>query len=170
MEGAHHRSLDETVPADRLGGRVLVAVPLQIDVQSDAGHPAEQLQRLVERRKLGRHLAERVEGLLPHPPGSRAVADLEQVVRVREHERPVVQVEDVELDQVAAQLDAAPQGAQGVLGLERGGALVADPERAARQPASSRTPHDDDRAVVAEVAPDPAAALLERDRGELLGR
>jgi hypothetical protein len=42
-----------------------------------------------------------------------------------------VQVENVEFDHVAAQLDAALQGAQGVLGLERGGALVADPERAA---------------------------------------
>ena len=65
MEGAHHRSFDEAVPADRLRGRVLVAVPLQVDVQPDPGHPAEELERLVEGRQLGRDLAQRVEGLRP---------------------------------------------------------------------------------------------------------
>ena len=59
------------------------------------------------------------------------MADLEQVVGMREHERPVVQVEDIELDQVAPALHPPPERPQGVLGLERGGALVADPEEGA---------------------------------------
>ena len=95
---------------------------------------AEQLQRLVERRQLGRDLAQRGKALPADPAAGRTVADLQQVVRMGQHERPVVQLEDVELDQVAAELDRAGERAQRVLRLEGGSALVADAQRPGASP------------------------------------
>src|SRR5581483_12489013 len=71
------------------------------------------------------------------PPGG-AVADLEEIVRMGEDERPVVQVEHVELDEVAAELHRAPDRPQRVLRLQRGGALVADSKRSAVGPEPHR--------------------------------
>jgi hypothetical protein len=95
-------------------------------VDADAVRAREQVERVVERRQLRRDLAQRVKALRAHPPGRRAVADLQQVVRVREDERAVLQLEHVELDEVAAEVDRARERAQGVLRLERRRALVAD--------------------------------------------
>ena len=55
-----------------------------------------------------------------------AVAHLPEVVGVRKHERPVVEIEDVELDDVAAELNCPLERLERVLGSERGGAFVAD--------------------------------------------
>ena len=93
--------------------------------------PAEQLERLVQASAARARPRAARRGSVRAPARSRAVADLEQVVRVGDHERPVVQLEHVELDQVAAQLDRPDERAQRVLGLEGGGALVADAQRPA---------------------------------------
>src|SRR5689334_18574285 len=47
-----------------------------------------------------------------------------------EDERAVVEVEDVELDEVHAQLDCLPERSQRVLGRQRSAAAVADPQHA----------------------------------------
>ena len=49
---------------------------------------------------------------------------------MRQHERPVLQVEHVELDQVDAHLDRRAKRAQRVLGRERRRTAMADPEHA----------------------------------------
>ena len=54
------------------------------------------------------------------------------------HERAVGEVEHVELDQVDAELDGPPERPERVLGLERGGSLVADDER---QPVAATEVH-----------------------------
>ena len=95
---------------------------------------AELLQRLVQRRQLRRDLAQRGEALLADPASGRTVADLQQIVRMGQHERPVVQLEDVELDQVAAELDRPGERAQRVLGLEGRSTLVADAQRPGASP------------------------------------
>ena len=51
-----------------------------------------------------------------------------------QHQRPVVQLEDVELDQVAAELHRPGERAQRVLGRERRSALVADAQRPGASP------------------------------------
>ena len=66
-----------------------------------------------------------------HPAARGAVAHLLEVVGVREHERPALEVEDVELDQVDAHLDGRPERAKGVLGSERRRAAMTDAEHAA---------------------------------------
>jgi hypothetical protein len=63
------------------------------------------------------------------------VADLEQIVGVREHERAIREVEDVELEHVAAELDRKLQAAQCVLACERRRAAVANAGELARGPA-----------------------------------
>ena len=45
---------------------------------------------------------------------------------MREHERPVLQIEDVELEHVATELDCELQGSQRVLWCQRGRTAVPD--------------------------------------------
>jgi hypothetical protein len=54
------------------------------------------------------------------------VADFVQIVRVREDERPVDEIEDVEFEHVAAELDRKLERAKCVLGRERRRAAVTD--------------------------------------------
>ena len=91
----------------------------------------EERKRLVERRQLGRDLAQLGERALAHRAGRGAVAHLVEPVGVGEHERPARKVEDVELDQVDALRDRRPERAQGVLRRERGGAAVGDAQHRA---------------------------------------
>ena len=104
---------------------------LQVDVQADARRLVrEERERLVERRQLGRDLAELLEGARPDGAGGDAVAHLVEVIGVRDDERPARQVEDVELDEVDAELDGGAERAQRVLGLDERRAAMADPEDA----------------------------------------
>ena len=64
-----------------------------------------------------------------NPAAGSTVADLQQIVGMRQHERPVVQLEDVELDEVASELHRAGERSQRVLGLEGRSTLVADAQR-----------------------------------------
>jgi hypothetical protein len=57
------------------------------------------------------------------------VAHLEEVVRVSQHELARAQLENVEFDEVDACFECGAKRAQRVLGGERCGAAVADPER-----------------------------------------
>ena len=57
------------------------------------------------------------------------MADLGKVVRVREHERPVREVEHVELDRVDTARERGLERPQRVLGRDRGGAAVADADQ-----------------------------------------
>ena len=116
----------------RLDGRRLDAAPLQVELEPDAGQPVgAERQRLVERREIGRDASQAFEIAAAHAAARGAVAHLAQVVRVREDERPVGEVEDVELQHVAAELHRELERRERVLGRERGGAAVAD----AREPA-----------------------------------
>ena len=62
-------------------------------------------------------------------PVARTVADLVEVVGMRDHERPARQVEHVELDRVDARVDGGLERAQRVLGRKRRRAAVPHPER-----------------------------------------
>src|SRR4029450_4721441 len=77
------------------------------------------------------NLAQCREAPAPNPSTSRAVTDLVQIVRVRQHERPVVEVEDVELEHVTAEVDCELERRDGVLGGERRRAAMPDPRKGA---------------------------------------
>ena len=64
-------------------------------------------------------------------PARGTVAHLLEVIGVREHERPALEVENVELDQVDAHLDRRPERAKRVLGSERRRAAMTDAQHAA---------------------------------------
>ena len=101
-------------------------------MQSDAGRLVdEERERVVERRQLGSDLAELLERERAHPARRGTVTHLLEAVGVREHERPPLEVEDVELDQVDAHLDGRPERAKGVLGSERRRAAMTDAQHAA---------------------------------------
>ena len=57
------------------------------------------------------------------------MAHLEQVVGMGDHERPVRQVEDVELDRVYPRRERHLEGSQRILRRDRRGAAVADLEQ-----------------------------------------
>ena len=65
----------------------------------------------------------------------RAVAHLVQVVRMREHECPVGERQNVELEHVAAELDRELERLQRVLRRERGRAAMPDARELAGRPA-----------------------------------
>ena len=115
--------------AERRGDLAPVPRALDVGVQADF-LVREELEGLLESRQLGRTLTKLLEPQRPDPPGGDAVAHLEELVRVGEHERAVVEVEDVELDEVDADFDRAPKRSNGVLGPERRGAAMADPQHA----------------------------------------
>ena len=73
-------------------------------------------------------LAQRLERLLAHATRGGAVADLVEVVGVREHERAASEIEDVELDQIDSGRDGRAKRAQRVLRGERRGPAVPDPD------------------------------------------
>jgi hypothetical protein len=105
----------------------LVAVPFQVDLEADAGGAlAEERKRLVEGRQPGRDRPQLRERHSSDASAPGAVAHFPEIVRVREHERTVVEIVDVELDDVAAELDCPLERLERVLGSKRGGALVAD--------------------------------------------
>ena len=117
MNAADDSAGFEPVAHDR--GCELVEAPaqLEVDVESDRRCLVDEVrERLVERRQLGRDLAQLLERTRAHPAARGTVAHLLELVRVREHERPLLEVEDVELDQVNAHLDGRAERGQGVLG------------------------------------------------------
>ena len=127
MEAAHDAALDGAVTAERLDDGLLVAVPFQVDLEADVrGALAEEGKRLVEGRQGGRDRPKLRERHSSDASAPGAVAHLPEVVGVRKHERPVVEIEDVELDDVAAELNCPLERLERVLGSERGGAFVAD--------------------------------------------
>ena len=117
---------------DRSGELVEALPQLEVDVQSDAGRLVdEERERVVERRQLGSDLAQLLERERAHPARRGTVTHLLEAVGVREHERPPLEVENVELDQVDAHLDGRPERAKGVLGSERRRAAMTDAQDAA---------------------------------------
>ena len=98
------------MPPQRLGHRLLRALRLQVEVDAHARR-AQQLEHVVE--------------------GRQSVCRGGAVVR--DDERLAERV-DVELDQVAAELDREPDRLERVLGSERGRAAMADPQRPAVAP------------------------------------
>ena len=115
----------------RRSAEALAPVPraLDVGVQSDFDS-REKLERLLQGRQLRRELPELGQPQRPDPAGGDTVADLEEIVRVGEDERTVVEVENVELDEVHADLDRAPERRKGVLGPQRRGASMGDSQRA----------------------------------------
>src|SRR5436190_6227896 len=105
-EGAHERSLDEAVPPERLDHCPLGAGRLEVDLCTGLG-PCQKRKRLVERRELGRDLR----------------------CRMGEDERSV-ELEDIELDQVAAEFQRERERGDRVLGRQRSRTSVPDPQRA----------------------------------------
>ena len=102
---------------------------LEVDVDTDVRRLVdEERERLVEGGKLRRESTQLLEREVPHAACRRAVADLVEVIRVRDHERASRQVEHVELDQVDAVLDGGAERPQRVLRRERCRASMADPE------------------------------------------
>ena len=102
---------------------------LDVCVQADRGR-GEELERLRQGRQLGRDFSQLRKPEWANVAGSHAVAHFEQIVRVGEHERAVGEVEHVELDEVDIELHGAAEGRQRVLGLERRGAAMTDPQHA----------------------------------------
>ena len=99
---------------------------LQVDVDADVV-PGQEVEGVVERRQLRGDLPQLREGALADAARGCAMADLGKVVRVREHERPVREVEHVELDRVDTACERGLERAQRVLGRDRRRAAVADP-------------------------------------------
>ena len=89
----------------------------------------EEGERLVERREVGSDRTQLGEGEPAQRPGRRAVADLVQVVGVRDDELAGAEAEHVELDEVHSGLERRAERAQRVLGRERGRSAMADAER-----------------------------------------
>ena len=100
-------------------------------MEADAVVTAEELECLAQRGQRRRHRAQLLQAETPYTAAGGTVADFEEIVGVREHERAVVEVEHVELDEVAAELQRAPQRAERVLRLEGGRTFVANSQRAA---------------------------------------
>ena len=101
---------------------------LQVDVQRHVSRGQEG-ERVVERRELRSELLQLGERAVAHGADSGAVADLGEVVRVSEHERTAGEVEHVELDRVDTVRKRHLERTQRVLGRERRGAAVPDPDQ-----------------------------------------
>ena len=132
--------------------RPLDAAALEVDLQPDAGQTfGEERERLVERRDAG------------HRESASVVRDDDRPVRAREH---------VELEHVAAELDGELERLERVLGRECRGPAMADAGELARGPAQldQHASHDDDRAVVGELALRERAAIVEHRLRELRRR
>src|SRR5438093_9354562 len=141
VEAAHPGAIEQLVPVQRLDGPGLKAAALEVDLQPDAREPlGTEGEGLVQRREVGREPAQALERALSHRPACSAVADLVQVVRMREHERPVLQIEDVELEHVATELDGELQGSQRVLWRQRGRTAVPDAGELPVQPSEVDQP------------------------------
>ncbi len=136
VEARHVERGDDRAPLEPVpvqAGRELVEPgrELQIDVKADARRLVrEERECLVQRRQLGCDLTELPEGARPDGAAGDAVAHLVEVIGVRDDERPARQVEDVELDEVDAELDGSAERAQRVLRLDECSAAMADPEDA----------------------------------------
>ena len=87
------------MPHERVRDLVEPLRQLQVDVQADVA-PGQERERFVESRQLRRDLPQLVERAFTHSAHGGAVADLGEIVRVGEHERPADEVEHVELDRV----------------------------------------------------------------------
>ena len=121
---------------ERLGNPCLDAAALQIELEPDPWKVVgAEGQCLVQGRQPRRDLPEICEGAPAHASAGGAVAHLAQVAGMREHERTVDEVEHVELEHVAAELDRELEGRERVLGRERGGTAMADARKLARRPA-----------------------------------
>ena len=131
------RPLVEVEPPER--GRELVeaCLELQVDVQADRRRLlGEERECLVERRELGRDLAQLVEPQRAHRAGLATVAHLVEVVGVSQDEGAAWEVEHVELDEVDPVLDGGTERGDRVLRRDVGRAAMPDPEhrRAVRSP------------------------------------
>ena len=112
VEAADPGAVKDIVTAERLHDLPLEARALQVDLQTDRRQSLRTERKgLVKRRKLGSHAPERIEAAAADTTARGAVADLAQVVGVREHERAVDEVEHVELEHVAPELDRQLQRA-----------------------------------------------------------
>jgi len=90
---------------------------LQIELEPDPWKVVgAEGQCLVQSRQPGRDLPEICEGAPAHASAGGAVAHLAQVAGMRKHKRPVDEVEHVELEHVAAELDRELEGRERVLG------------------------------------------------------
>lgn len=132
MEGADERALEKREAPKRVrdvgGGRSVLEVDVDPDRRSLV---VEELKRVVECRQVGRDLPESGEGLVPDRSSGGAVADLSQVVGVRDDQVPGVEPEDVELDEIHARFERGAKPAEGVLGSKRRSTAVPDAERPA---------------------------------------
>src|SRR5205823_2461499 len=125
----------------RLDDTRLHAAALEIDLQTDSREPlGAEGKGLVQRREVGGESAQALQRASAHHAACSAVADLVQVVRMREHERPVLQIEDVELEHVATELDGERQGSQRVLWRQRGRTAVPDAGELPVQPSEVDQP------------------------------
>ena len=140
MKAADDRPFLQPVTPDR--GRELIEPgrQLQVDVEPDLGRLVdEERERVIEGREVRGHLAERLERLVPDPSGGSPVTDLVEMIGVGENERPVPEVEDIELDQVDARIDGGPKRVECVLRRQGRGAAVTDPE--IRLPVTTKLDH-----------------------------
>ena len=132
MERGDDRPAVEPEAAEGGGELVQARRQLQVDVEPDLLRLVdEERERLLERRQLGRELAELVEGARTHGALGRAVAHLVEPVRVGQDERPARKIEDVELDEVDTVRDRLAKGAERVLRGEVRGSAMTDPEHRA---------------------------------------
>ena len=135
VEAAHPGAVEKVVAVQRVHDPPLDPTPLQVELQAGSRQPlGAKGERLVERREVRCKSPQTIERAPPNPAAARTVADLTEVVRVREHERPVHEVENVELEHVAAELDRKLESAQRVLRRERRRAAVTDTREVAVLP------------------------------------
>src|SRR5436190_17884056 len=104
-EGAHERALDEAMAPERLDNPSPGAGSLEVDLGAGLG-PREERKRLVERREVGRDLRRRMG-----------------------EDKRSVELEYVELDQVAAELQRERERRDRVLRRERSRTAVPDPQQ-----------------------------------------
>ena len=129
-------AVEHPVAAQCVDHRSLDSAALEVDLQPDRPADAPRRTRAPRRGSAGRARPAAARRASGYAPGrGRPLTDLVQVVRVRKHERPVREVQHVELEHVAAELrTASSSAAQRVLRSERRCAAVADAGELARGP------------------------------------
>ena len=127
------------MPTHGLDGCRFGPQPFQVELEADAGQAVgTERQGFVEGGEIGRDAPQTFEIATAHAPTRSAMTHLAQIVRVREDESAVGEVENVKLQHVAAELHRELERLQSVLGRQRGSATVTD----AHEPAFRSTQLD----------------------------